>query len=44
VVIGLDNFSKYGKVRKSYDDHPHYRLVEGDSRDTGLMTELLVGL
>ena len=40
-VIGLDNFSKYGKVRKSYDDNPHYRLVEGDARDVGLMTELL---
>jgi UDP-glucose 4-epimerase len=42
-VIGLDNFSKYGKVRKSYDDNPRYRLVEGDARDTDLMTELLAG-
>jgi nucleoside-diphosphate-sugar epimerase len=42
-VIGLDNFSKYGKVAKSYDDHPDYRLVEGDARDTGLLTELLAG-
>jgi len=40
-VIGLDNFSKYGQVLKSYDDHPHYRLVEGDARDTDLMTSLL---
>ena len=40
-VIGLDNFSKYGKVRKSYDDNPRYRLVEGDARDIGLMTGLL---
>src|SRR5271169_4252507 len=42
-VIGLDNFSKYGRVRKSYDDNPRYRLVEGDARDVGLMTELLAG-
>jgi nucleoside-diphosphate-sugar epimerase len=42
-VIGLDDFSKYGKVRKPYDDHPRYRLVEGDARDVGLMTELLAG-
>ena len=42
-VVGLDDFSKYGKVRKSYDDHPRYRLVEGDARDVGLMTELLAG-
>ena len=40
-VIGIDNFSKYGKVEKSYDDNPNYRLVEGDVRDTALMTELL---
>ena len=40
-VVGVDNFSKYGKVKKSYDDHPHYRLVEGDARDAGLMTSLL---
>jgi nucleoside-diphosphate-sugar epimerase len=40
-VVGVDNFSKYGEVRKSYDDHPHYRLVEGDARDTDLMTSLL---
>jgi UDP-glucose 4-epimerase len=41
-VVGVDNFSKYGKVAKSYDDHPDYTLVEGDCRDVGLMTELLV--
>jgi nucleoside-diphosphate-sugar epimerase len=40
-VVGVDNFSKYGKVRKSYDDHPGYRLVEGDARDVELMTDLL---
>src|SRR6201992_4106669 len=40
-VVGVDNFSKYGKVAKSYDSHPNYRLVEGDCRDVALMTELL---
>lgn len=40
-VVGIDNHSKYGKVAKSYDDHPGYTLVEGDCRDTDLMTELL---
>jgi UDP-glucose 4-epimerase len=40
-VVGVDNFSKYGAVRKSYDDHPNYRLVEADARDTELMTRLL---
>ena len=41
-VVGVDNFSKYGKVAKSYDNHPNYRLVEGDCRDTELMSSLLV--
>jgi len=40
-VVGLDNFSKYGKIRKSYDNNPRYRLVEGDARDVGLLSRLL---
>jgi UDP-glucose 4-epimerase len=42
-VVGIDNFSKYGKVRKSYDDDPDYELIEGDARDTDLMVRLLDG-
>jgi nucleoside-diphosphate-sugar epimerase len=41
-VVGIDNFSKYGRVAKSYDTNPAYRLVEGDARDTALLTELLM--
>jgi UDP-glucose 4-epimerase len=40
-VTGIDNYSKYGPVRKSYDEHPGYRFVEGDVRDLELITELL---
>ena len=40
-VVGLDNFSKYGRLQKSYDTHPRYRLVEGDAKDVALMKELL---
>jgi len=39
-VIGLDDFSKYGRLAKSYDDHPCYRFVEGDAKDAALMREL----
>src|SRR5438309_1974621 len=39
-VVGVDNFSKYGPVRRSFDGHPRYRLVEGDAKDSELMTEL----
>jgi nucleoside-diphosphate-sugar epimerase len=41
-VIGVDNYSKYGRVEKSFDHHPDYRFVEGDARDTKLLSELLV--
>jgi nucleoside-diphosphate-sugar epimerase len=41
-VVGIDNFSKYGPVAKSYDDDPGYTLVEGDARDVGLLTDLLL--
>jgi UDP-glucose 4-epimerase len=40
-VVGLDNFSKYGRVAKSYDGNPSYRLVEGDATDVELVSELL---
>ena len=40
-VVGIDNFSKYGPVARSYDDHPAYRLVEGDCCDVDLMTDLI---
>lgn len=40
-VIGLDNYSKYGRVTRSFDDHPSYTFVEGDARDVALMTGLL---
>ena len=39
-VVGIDNFSKYGPVSRSFDGHPRYRLVEGDVKDVQLMTEL----
>ena len=40
-VVGIDNYSKYGKVQKSYDNHPGYHFVEGDCKDVRLMKELM---
>jgi UDP-glucose 4-epimerase len=40
-VVGIDNLSKYGDVEKSYDNHPNYRFVKGDAKDTPLLKELL---
>jgi len=41
-VVGVDDFSKYGRVERSYDDHPAYTLIEGDARNAGLLRELLM--
>lgn len=40
-VVGLDNFSKYGRISKSYDTHPRYTFVEADAKDADLLKELL---
>ena len=39
-VIGIDDFSKYGRLSRSFDDHPGYRFVEGDAKDAELLREL----
>ena len=41
-VVGIDNYSKYGRVTKSYDSHPKYTFVEGDVTNVTLMTKLLM--
>lgn len=40
-VVGIDNFSKYGFVKRASDDHPNYKFVEGDAKNTGLLKDLL---
>jgi UDP-glucose 4-epimerase len=40
-VVGVDNYSKYGSVTKSYDANPNYELVVGDVQDVELMTRVL---
>src|SRR5258708_25663164 len=39
-VVGVDNFSKYGPVKRSFDGDPKYHLVQGDAKDVKLLTEL----
>jgi nucleoside-diphosphate-sugar epimerase len=41
-VVGVDNYSKYGPVKKSYDENPNYELVIADVTDVARMTELLM--
>jgi nucleoside-diphosphate-sugar epimerase len=40
-VVGIDNYSKYGRVEKSYDKQPNYHFVEGDCKNVDLLKELL---
>lgn len=39
-VIGVDNYSKYGPVKKSYDDNPNYEFHQMDVKDVSRMKEL----
>jgi nucleoside-diphosphate-sugar epimerase len=40
-VVGIDNFSKYGRCEKSYDNHKNYHFVQGDAKDVDKLKELL---
>lgn len=40
-VIGVDNYSKYGRVEKSYDNHRNYTFVKGDAKDVNLLKDLI---
>jgi nucleoside-diphosphate-sugar epimerase len=40
-VVGVDNFSKYGQTEKSYDNHPNYKFIYGDVKDSELLKKHL---
>ena len=40
-VVGIDNYSKYGEVKKSYDNHPNYKFYFGDVKNTELLKEII---
>ena len=41
-VVGIDNFSKYGEITRSYDSNPRYKFTRGDCKDVELLKRLLV--
>lgn len=41
-VVGIDNFSKYGEITRSYDTDPRYKFTRGDCKDVELLKRLLV--
>jgi UDP-glucose 4-epimerase len=42
-VVGVDNFSKYGPLVRSFDGDPGYTFVEGDAKDVDLLRDLAAG-
>ena len=40
-IVGIDNYSKYGPIEKSYDNHTNYEFIEGDVKDTDLVIKYL---
>ncbi len=40
-VVGLDNYSKYGPVERTFDSNPNYRGVTGDAKNVELLKELI---
>ncbi len=39
-IVGVDNFSKYGPIEKSYSQNPAYQFVQGDAKDVDLLKKL----
>lgn len=39
-VVGVDNYSKYGPIQKSYDNHPNYQFQRMDAKNTEVLKEL----
>ena len=40
-VVGIDNFSKYGVVERTFQDHPNYHFLQAEAKDVELLKELL---
>lgn len=41
-VIGIDNLSKYGYLSRSFKNSSNYKFINGDAKDSKLLTELLL--
>jgi nucleoside-diphosphate-sugar epimerase len=43
VIVGVDNFSKYGRLNKTHDSHPNFSLVEMNLEDEKNFCDVLEG-
>src|SRR5574340_1766977 len=42
-VIGVDNYSKYGRVKRPHDNHSEFRLIETDCSDNSFKNDFISG-
>ena len=42
-VIGIDNFSKYGSVKRPHDTNPKFRLIKEDCSNDSFRNKFLIG-
>ena len=40
-IIGVDNYSKYGEIKKNYENHPNFKFIKGDAKDVDLLKDLI---
>jgi UDP-glucose 4-epimerase len=41
-VCGIDNFWKYGNIKKTYDDNPNFHFYNGDAKNTELLKDIII--
>ena len=39
-VIGVDNFSKYGKLTRAHDKHENFQFIEEDCSDSSFLEKV----
>jgi UDP-glucose 4-epimerase len=40
-IVGIDNYTKYGRVEKSFDRHKNYIFHEGDAKNVELLKDVM---
>jgi len=40
-VYGIDNFWKYGEIRRGFDEHPRFHFFKGDAKDIDLVRKVV---
>lgn len=40
-VYGLDNFWKYGEIKRSFEKHPRFHFTRGDAKDVELLRKIV---